>query len=183
MLPAWTVTLSYTGYAVMLLLGAACWLVALFGHIVYGRVQGGDLGQRWLDFAQLLMRHLYLAVWTSLALAVAAFVLAALPASDPAPAVSSHKAYQLRFGAFALVFVGLVSLSRVRMGEFDADIASVAVFAWALWILVSGWRAYAGQALVSGPAGWWLAAAADGLAVIAVVAFVIILKIQGFRMF
>lgn len=183
MVPAWTVTLSYIGYAAMLALGVVCWLTALFEFVVYGRVQGGGLEQRWLDFAYLLTRHLYIAVWTGVALGAAAFLLAALPASDASPAVSSHKAYQLRFGAVALLFVGLVSLTRVRMGAFDADIASVAVFAWALWLIVGGWRAYAGALAVSSPAGWWLAAGADGLAVVAIVAFVILLEIQGFRMF
>lgn len=183
MVPAWTVTLTYIGYAALLALGTVCWLAALFEFIIYGRVQSGALDQRWLDFAYLLMRHLYLAVWAAAALGAAAFLLAVLPASDATPAVSSHKAYQLRFGAIALLFVGLVSLTRVRMGTFDADVAAVAVFAWALWLLYSGWRAYAGALAVSSPAGWWLAAGADGLAVVAIVAFVILLEIQGFRMF
>jgi hypothetical protein len=183
MVPAWTVTLSYIGYAAMLALGAICWLLVLFEYIVYGRVESGELGQRWLDFAHMLMRNLHLALWTGLALAVAAFVLAALPASDTAPAVSSHKAYQMKFGAFALCFLGLISLAQVRMGAFDADIASVAVFAWALWVIFSGWRAFAGQVAVTGPAGWWLLAIVDGLAVLVFGGFAILIKIQGFRMF
>lgn len=183
MLPAWTVTLSYIGYAAMLALGAVCWLLVLFEYIVYGRVENGEMNQRWLDFAHLLMRNLHFALWTGLALAVAAFVLAALPASDPAPAVSSHKAYQMKFGAFALCFLGLTSLAQVRMGGFDADIASVAVFAWALWVIFSGWRAYAGQVAVTGPAGWWLVAIVDGLAVLVFGGFAILIKIQGLRMF
>ncbi len=183
MVPAWTVTLSYFGYAAVLLLGAVCWLVALFEYIVYGRVEAGTLGQRWLDFAHLLMRNLHLALWTGLACTVVAFALAALPASESAPAVSSHKAYQLRFGVFALCFLGLVSLAQVRMGGFDADIGAVAIFAWSLWIVFAGWRAYAGQAAVTGPAGWWLVATVDVLAILVFAGFAILIKIQGFRMF
>ena len=39
MVPAWTVALSYLGYAAMLSLGAACWLAVLFEHVVQGRVR------------------------------------------------------------------------------------------------------------------------------------------------
>lgn len=183
MVPAWTVTLSYIGYAAMLVLGVVCWLVALFDLVVYRRVERGELGQHWMDFARAAMRYLDAAAWGSLALAAAACLLAALPAGDPTPAVSSHKAFQLRFGAIALLFAGLVSLTRVRMGAFDADIASVAVFAWALWLLAVGWRAHAGGLAVGSPAGWWLAAGVDGLALLAVIALVILIEIQGFRMF
>ena len=183
MLPAWTVTLSYFGYAATLLLGAACWLVALFEYIVFGRVEAGTLGQRWLDVAQLLQRNVYLALWTGLACTLVAFVLAALPAGEPAPAVSSHKAYQLRFGAFALCLLGLVFLAQVRMGGFDADIGAVAIFVWSLWVVVAGWRAYAAGAAVAGPSGWWAVAAVDVLAVLVFGGFAILIKIQGFRMF
>lgn len=183
MVPAWTVTLSYLGYAAVLLLGALSWSVALFEYIVYGRVEAGTLGQRWLDVAQLLLRNVHLALWTGLVCAIVAFVLAALPASESTPAVSSHKAYQLRFGAFALCFIGLVFLAQVRMGGFDADIGSVAVFAWSLWVLVSGWRAYAAGLTVAVPAGWWVVAIVDVLAVLVFGGFAILIKIQGFRMF
>ena len=187
MVPAWTVTVSYVGYAAMLAIGAACWLVSLFDTLVYTRVETGRLDQRWLDLSNLLMRRADLAVWASLACAAVAFVLAVLPAADAAPVAGpvarAHKAYLLRYGAIAICFVAVMSLARGRMGGFDADIGSVVLFVWSLWIVVAGWRAYAGDAAIAGPAGWWLAAIVDLLLVALFAFFWIMIKIQGFRMF
>jgi hypothetical protein len=182
MVPSWTVVVSYLGYAVLLVTGMACWLIALFDTLVYPRVEAKLLEPRWLDLAQLLMRNVTYALWSGLACAAAAFMLAALPAGE-APAVASHKAYQLRYGAIALCFFGLAYLTQGRMGGFDVDIGAVVVFAWSVWIVASGWRAYAGGAAVAGPTGWWLVAAVDGLALVAFGGLMILIKIQGFRMF
>ncbi|MGD1879741.1 MAG: hypothetical protein ACFB13_19840 [Kiloniellaceae bacterium] len=183
MVPAWTVTVSYLAYAAMLAIGAACWLASLFDTIVYNRVEMGRLDQRWLDLSTMLMRRADLAVWASLACAVVAFGLAVLPAGDAASVARAHKAYLLRYGAVAICFVAVMSLARVRMGGFDADIGSVILFAWSLWIVVAGWRAYAGEAAIAGPAGWWLAAIVDLLLVALFGFFWIMIKIEGFRMF
>ncbi|WP_340118740.1 hypothetical protein [Pelagibius sp. 7325] len=195
MVPAWTVTVSYLGYAVMLAIGTGVWLAALFDTVVYDRVEMGRLGQGWLDFSHILMRGMKAAVWAAVACAVVAFVLAALPAGgatpvdpDVAPDVTpdvtgAHKAYQLRCGAIALAFLVLVGLARVRMGAFDADAGAVVLFAWALWVVAAGWFAYAGGMPVTGPALWWLALAADLLLVGVFALFWIMIEIQGFRMF
>ncbi|GAB4365812.1 MAG: hypothetical protein Kow00114_23270 [Kiloniellaceae bacterium] len=183
MVPAWTVPLSYLGYAAMLAIGAAVWLAALFDTVVYDRVEMGRLGQGWLDFAQLLMRGMKIAIWAAVACAAAAFLLAALPAAESAPVAKAHKAYQLRCGAVALAFLVLVGLARVRMGAFDADLGAVLLFAWALWIVIAGWFAYAGGMPVSGPALWWLALIADALLFAVFAFFIVMIKIEGFRMF
>jgi hypothetical protein len=181
MVPSWTITLSYLAYAAMLAIGAACWLTVLFDHIVYARVDAQLLDPRWLDFSKPLYRWARPAIWTSLACATVAFAVAALPAEGEL--AGSHKAYQLRAGAVALCLVGLLWLTRGRMGEFDADVGAVLVFAWLLWILATGWMAYLGGTAVTGPTGWWAALAVDGLAVAAFVAFWIYIEIVGFRLF
>jgi uncharacterized membrane protein len=183
MVPAWTVSLSYLGSGVMLALGAAIWLSALFETLVYDRVEMGRLGQGWLTFSQALTRHLDIALWAAVACAAAAFVLAALPAGDAAPVAKAHKAYQLKYGAIAVGFLVLADLARVRMGAFDADIGSVVLFAWSLWVVIAGWRAFAGGVAVAGPALWWLALVVDGLLFAVFAFFFIMINIQGFRMF
>jgi len=191
MVPAWTVTLSYLGYAAMLAIGTAVWLAALFDTVVYDRVEMGRLGQGWLDFSHMLMRGMKAAVWAAVACALVAFVLAALPAGESAPVdpnvapdvTGAHKAYQLRCGAIALAFLVLRGLARVRMGAFDADVGAVVLFAWALWVVAAGWFAYAGGTPVTGPAFWWLALTADLLLLGVFAFFWIMIEIQGFRMF
>lgn len=187
MVPAWTVTLSYIGYAAMLAIGAGVWLAALFDIIVYDKVEMGRLGQGWLDFSRMLMRGMKVAVWMAVACAAAGFLLAALPAGETAPVEPNvakvHKAYQLRCGAIALAFLVLLGLARVRMGAFDADVGAVVLFAWALWVVAAGWFAYAGGTPVTGPELWWLALAADLLLLGVFAFFWIMLEIQGFRMF
>lgn len=183
MVPAWTVTLSYIFSAAMLALGAAIWLTALFEAVVGSQVQMARLDQRWSDFAYKVMSAMNVAVWASIACAVAAFVLAALPAGEAAPLAKAHKAYQLRHGAIAAVLLLLLALSRLRMGAFDADVGAVVLFAWSLWVVAAGWFAYAGATPVAGPELWWLALAADVLLLGTFAFFWIMLEIQGFRMF
>ena len=72
-------------------------------------------------------------------------------------------------------FVGLIFLAEGRMGEFDAEAAAVAVFAWALWLLVAAWRALAAGTAVGAPALWWLALAADLIGLVLAVLVVILL--------
>jgi hypothetical protein len=183
MLPAWTVPLSYLASAIVLALGAAVWLGALAVNILYHRVEAGRLEQRWLDLAYFLTRNLDSVAWAGLACAAAAFVLALLPAGDGAIVDKAHKAYQLRHGAVALAFLALIALTPGRMGAFDVDLGAVVVFAWSLWIVAAGWRAWAGEAAVAGPALWWLALIADLLLLGAFAFFWIMIEIQGFRMF
>ena len=182
MVPAWTVTLSYIGYAAMLLLGAAVWLTALFESVVYSRVQMARLDQRWLDFAYKAMSAMYVAIWAAIACAVAACVLAALPAPDSAPLAKAHKAYQLRHGAIAAILLLLLALSRHRMGALDAEVGAVVLFAWSLWVVAAGWLAYGGGTPVTGPALWWLALVVDVLLLGLFAVFWIMLEIEGIRM-
>lgn len=183
MVPVWTVPLSYFASAAMLAVGAAVWIASLFDHIVYRRVELGRLDQSWLDFSQVLMRGMHVATWIAAACALAAFVLAILPAGEGAPVAKTHKLYQLKFGAIALCFVMLVALARGRMGGFDADVGAAVLFAWALWIVWAGWSGFGGGAAVSGPTLWWLALAADVLAIAGGGFLIVMIEIHGFRMF
>jgi len=187
MVPAWTVTLSYLGYSIMLAIGAGVWLAALADVIIYDRVETGRLDRGWLDVAHALTRNANPALWTALALGGAAFLLALLPAAEGAPETAgiakAHKAYLLRYGAVALAFLILTGLTTGRMGGFDADVGSAVLFAWSLWILVAGWRAWAGGAAAAGPALWWLALIADLLLIGLFAFFWIMIEIQGFRLF
>lgn len=183
MVPSWTVTLSYIAYAAMLFIGAACWLAVLSEHIVYGRVELQLLDARWLEWSRLALRQVRPALWLGLACGGVAFVSAALPAPAADPVAQAHKAWQLRYGAVALCFLAMLALARGRMGAFDADIAAVVVFAWGAWLLVAGWRAYAGEAAAATPVGWWLALAIDLLLIGAFALLWIIIEIEGFRLF
>jgi hypothetical protein len=175
----WTVTFSYLGYAAALIVGALCWFGALAQTLIYRRIEVGLLEPAWREVGFWLARNLRYAVAAGLVCALLAFVAAVLPAAESTPAAQSqlaqaHKAYQLRFGAIALCFLGLVYLSGGRMGEFDAEIAAVAVFGWAVWCLVLGWLAFAGAAPVAGPAVWWLALIVDLLALAAFAAIMLL---------
>ena len=171
MVANWTITLSYLAYAAMLAIGATCWLTILFDHLVYARVDAQLLDRSWLDFSKLLMRGVRPALWTAFGCGLAGFTLAALPAGE---AVQAHKAYQLRTAAIVLCFVGLLWLTRGRMGAFDVDLAAVVLFAWLLWVLVAGWLAFLAGTPVSGPSGWWLALMVDLLALAAFAAIMLL---------
>lgn len=186
-LPAWTVTLTYLGYALVVLLCAVAWLAALFDHLVYGRVELGLLDTRWRDIAWQVGRQAEPALALAAACGGLAFLLA-LPAlfrsAKAAPAAQSHRLYQMKAAGILLCLLLLAWLACGRMGAFDADAAAVVVFAWALWVVAAGWHAEAGGATVDGPAGWWLALGAVGLflAAVAVLAF-LIWREGGIRMF
>lgn len=176
MVPAWTVTLTYVGYAAMLAIAAACWGLILFEYIAQLRFDGGLLDKSGRDAARHLANHAQAALYLGLACGGLAFLLALLPAGEAAPLAQSHKAYQLRAIAILLLVLGIVRVTFGRMGAFDVDIVSVLVFAWAAWVVVSGWLAFAGGAAVSGPGGWWAALAVDVLVAAALAALLILLK-------
>jgi hypothetical protein len=182
MLPAWTVTLSYLGYAAALALSAAAWLAALFDHVVYGRAEQGLLDDRWRDIAWAVGRQAEPALALAAACGGLAF-LAALPAlfqaAEAAPVAQAHRIYQMKSAAILVCVIGLVALGRVRMGEWDADIAAVAVFAWGAWVVAAGWLAHASGAAASGPAAWWLAAGAAALAVAGIGLLMFLIWLQG----
>lgn len=187
MLPAWTVTLSYVGYAVALALSAAAWLAALFDHVVYGRAEQGLLDERWRDIAWTVGRQAEPALALAAVCGGLAF-FAALPAlfqaGEAAPVAQAHRVYQMKSAAVLVCVIGLVALGRVRMGEFDADIAAVAVFAWGVWVVIAGWLAYGGGLAVEGPAAWWLAAGAAVLAVAGIGLLMFLIWLEGgIRMF
>lgn len=182
-MPGWTVTLTYVGFAALLLIGALGWLVVLFEHVLHGRVELGLLDPGWLETARALRRLVRPALTAGLACGGLAFLLAVLPAAEGDALAQSHKAYQWRAGTILLLFLGLVWLSYGRMGAFDADIAAVLAFAWALWVTLAGWRAHAGEAVIAVPALWWLALTLDALAIAAFAALWIVLEIEGFRFF
>lgn len=171
-----TVLISYFGYAAMLAIGAVCWLGALARSMIYRRVDAGLLDPAWQEAAFWLSRNLRYAILAACLCALAAFLTALWPAGGDAAVVKAHKAYQLRYGAIALCFVGLIFLAEGRMGEFDAEAAAVVVFAWALWLLVAAWRALAAGTAVGSPALWWLALAADAIGLVVAVLVVILLN-------
>jgi hypothetical protein len=186
-MPYWTVTLSYLGFAAVLVLGAGAWLAVLFDHVVYGRVEMGQLDAGWRDIGLMVRRQVKPVLAVALACGGLAFFLA-LPAlfsaSEPAPVAQSHRVYQVKSAAILLCLLGLVALARGRMGVFDADIAAVAVFAWGAWVVAAGWYAYAGGAAVAGSAAWWLALGATVIAIVAAVALLILIELEGgIRMF
>ncbi|HMA15054.1 MAG: hypothetical protein ACM35H_05790 [Bacteroidota bacterium] len=186
-MPSGTVTLSYLGYAVALALSAAAWLAALFDHVVYGRAEEGLLDERWRDIAWTVGRQAEPALALAAACGGLAF-LAALPAlfqaGEAAPVAQAHRVYQMKSAAILVCVIGLVALGRVRMGEWDADIAAVAVFAWGAWVVIAGWLAYGGGVAVAGPAGWWLAAGAAVLAVVGIGLLMFLIWLEGgIRMF
>jgi hypothetical protein len=181
-MPAWTVTLTYVGYALTLLLAAAAWAAALTDTLIHRSVDLGSLDERWRDTAWLLYRHAETALLLAAACGGLAFLFA-LPAlfasAEASPAVQSHRDYQLKAAAILLLLLCLVSLARGRMGAFDADLAAVALFGWALWAVAAGWLAQAGGTPATGPAGWWLALGVAGLGVAGLVALMIALKLSG----
>lgn len=171
-----TTVFSYIAYAAMLAIGGVCWLGALARTIIYRRVDVGLLDISWQEVAYWLTRNLSYANLAACLCALAAFLAALWPTGEDAAVVKAHKAYQLRYGAIALCFVGLILLAEGRMGEFDAEAAAVAVFAWALWLLVAAWRALAAGTPVGTPALWWLALAADLVGLVLAVLVVILLN-------
>jgi hypothetical protein len=187
MVPSWTVTLSYVAYAVVLAIGALCWLGALAEVVIYRRVDVGLLDPGWEEAALWLARNLRYGVLAGVLCTAAALVAVLLPAAEATPAqseiVQAHRGYLLRYGAIAVLLLGLVYLAEGRMGEFDAEVVAAAVFAWALWCLLAGWWALADASPVDAPPLWWLALAADLLAIAAITAFVIAFSRSGFRMF
>jgi len=186
-LPAWTVTLTYLGYALLVLLCAVAWLAALFDHVVYGRVEMGLLAERWRDIAWAVGRQAKPALTLAAACGGLAFLLALpglLSAPENAPAAPSHRLYQVKAAAILLCLLLLVWLARGRMGEWDAEVAAAVVFAWALWVVAAGWLAHSGGAAVAGPWGWWLALGAAALFLLAVVVVAFLIwREGGIRMF
>jgi uncharacterized membrane protein len=183
MVPTWTVPLSYAGYAAMLVVGLFCWLAVFFDYAVYTRIDQGLLDPGWRETGRVVYRMFWPAIWGSAACGGLAFLLALLPAGEGETLAQAHKAYQLRAGAILLCLFGLLLLVQGRMGAFDADIASMAVAGWGAWVVIAGWRAYAGDLAVAGPSGWWLVLVVDGLAIAALAAVWIALEINGPRMF
>jgi hypothetical protein len=187
MLPAWTVTLSYAGYAAALALSAAAWLAALFDHVVYGRAEQGLLDDRWRDIGWTVGRQAEPALALAAASGALAFLVAVpalFQAGEAAPVAQSHRLYQMKSAAILLCVIGLAALARGRMGAFDADLAAVAAFAWGAWVVAAGWLAYGSGAAVAGPAGWWLAAGAAVLAVAGIGLLMFLIWLEGgIRMF
>jgi hypothetical protein len=163
----------------MLLAGVVYWSAVVFEYVVFAWVEASLLDDHWLDTAYLLMRSLRFGAGMSFASALVAFGLVAWPAKRGSPVIASHRAYLRRFGAIALSFCTLVSLTKLRMGRFDVEIGTIIVFAWSVWILAAGWRAWTREAVVFGPGGWWLALVANILAVAVVVGFLDLLAVEG----
>lgn len=186
-MPAWTVTLSYLGYAALLLFGGVAWLAALFQHVVYGRTELGLLDARWRDIGWTVGRQAEPVLALGAACGGLAFLMAVpalFHAGEAAPIAQSHRVYQLKGAAVLLCLLGLIALARGRMGEFDADVASVVVFAWAVWVVAAGWHAHAGGAAVTGPPAWWLALGAAVVAVVGIGALLFLIWLEGgIRMF
>lgn len=186
-MPAWTVTLSYVGYAAALVLSAAAWLAVLFQHVTYGRVELGLLDERWRDIGWKVQHQATPVLWVGLACGGLAFLLA-VPAlftsAEPAPVTHTHRVYQMKSAGVLLCLLIFVALARGRMGAFDADVAAVAIFAWGVWVVAAGWHAHAAGTVVAGPAGWWLALGGSLLVIAGFAALLFLIWLEGgIRMF
>ena len=177
-----TVTLSYLGYALMLAIGLIYGLVAVFDQIVFEQAEAGRLADGWRDASDALMRSVRYGAGISTAFALIAFALACLPGGKAPPAVSSHRAYLRRCGAFALSFCVLLALTNQPLLYLGVEVGAAAVFAWSVWILTVGWRAHAAGASVDSPPAWRLALLANILAAAAVIAVLIDLTLEGGRL-
>lgn len=184
-MPAWTVTLSYAGYAAMLLLGGAAWLAALFEHFVHRRAELGLLDERWRDIGWTAGRQAEPALALASACGGLAFLLA-VPAlfTSAEPVTHTHRVYQMKSTGVLLCLLIFVALARGRMGAFDADVVAVAVFAWGVWVVAAGWHAHAAGTVVAGPAGWWLALGVSLLVIAGFAALLSLIWLEGgIRMF
>lgn len=181
-MPAWTVTLSYVGYALALALSAAAWLAVLFEHVIYGRYELGLLDKSARDVGRMVAHQATPMLWLGLTCGGLAFLLA-VPAlfssAGNAPVAHAHRVYQMKSAGFLLCLLIFVALTRGRMGVLDVDIVSVVVFAWCVWVVAAGWYAYAGGAAVAGPGAWWLGLGVALLIIAGFAAVVIAFELNG----
>lgn len=181
-MPAWTVNVSYFGYTALLVLSAAAWLAALYEHVVHGRYELGLVDKSARDFGRMVAHQGEPALWLGLACGGLAFLLA-VPAlfssAESAPVAHTHRVYQMKSVGILFCLLFFVTVARVRMGAFDFDVMSVVVFAWSVWVVASGWYAYAGGKAVAGPEVWWLGLGVALLILAALAAFLIAWELNG----
>lgn len=177
------VTASYAAHAGVLALMAGCWLAVLGETSIYARIEAGTLDASWRDVAHAIARNGEPVVLAAVLAVAAAFLLAQWGSRSERPLERAHRAYLRRVAPIALLLIGLVQLTRGRMGAHDVEIVAVLVFAWGAWAVAAGWRAHRRGRPVTGPAGWQLALAADVLALVAFVALMISLSLHPIRMF
>ncbi|NIA70943.1 hypothetical protein HBA54_20285 [Pelagibius litoralis] len=187
---------SYLGYAAMLFLVVIYWLMVLLRSAIYAfhspveepsNIVDYGREDAWFEIAVFLSDAADYVIFLSVVCAVLAFASSVLPAGKAAtakqdyPLYQSHRAYQRRYGTIALCFLLLFLLTLQPFG-FYLEIAAVAVLAWSSWIIVKGWRALAGERIVTGPPAWWLGLAANLLFVAGVVALLAAVELVGLRL-